>query len=378
LGIFQLPILKIDPSNKSQRQLFIDLPFELYKDNSNWVPPIQLDTLKYFDTNRNPFFQHGNAVFFVYLSAAGKPLGRIAGLINYKYNQFNNETTGFFYLFESINDNKVSRELFSSVQLWFSQNNIKKIIGSKGFSTLDGIGILIEGFDHKPALGLPYNPEYYQHLIEDSGFLPETDLLSAVLDNTFTIPEKVIRASELLQNKKNFRVIQFKSKKEIVKFIPKLMELYNEAISGTTGNIPLTDRDIRSMADQLLWFADPSLIKIIMLHEKPIGFLLGYPDISNALIQTNGRFLPFGWIHLLQEANKTVHFNINGAGILNSYRGSGASAILYHEIYNSLKHSRYKHGEIVQIGADNSKMQLEAEALGIRFNKRHRLYFKNI
>jgi len=138
--------------------------------------------------------------------------------------------------------------------------------------------------------------------------------------------------------------------------------------------VPLTDEEVKAMTDQLLWFADPRLIKIIMKDDEPVGFLFGYPDISAALQKTRGKIFPFGWIELLLELKRTNWMNLNGAGMVEKYRGLGGTAILFSEMFKSVVESPYRYADLVQIGLDNDKMQRELRELGIDFYKSHCMY----
>jgi hypothetical protein len=161
--------------------------------------------------------------------------------------------------------------------------------------------------------------------------------------------------------------------------IPHIKELYNSAIEGTTGNTPLTDAEMDTLANQLLWLADPKLIKLVMKEDKAVGFLFAYPDVSAALQKTKGKLFPFGWLTLLRELKRTNWLNINGAGLLPEYRGSGGTAILYSEIFKSVRESgQFKHAEVVQIGVENEAMQREMENFGIDFYKTHRTYVRDL
>jgi hypothetical protein len=154
-----------------------------------------------------------------------------------------------------------------------------------------------------------------------------------------------------------------------------LRDLYNDSLEGTTGNFPLTDGEVNAMANQLIWLADPKLIKMVMKDKKIVGFLFAYPDISAALQKTRGRLFPFGWLTLFRELQRTDWININGAGLLPEYRGSGGTAILYSEMFKSVtENPRYRHAEVVQIGVENENMQRELENFGIDFYKIHRTY----
>jgi hypothetical protein len=153
-----------------------------------------------------------------------------------------------------------------------------------------------------------------------------------------------------------------------------LQELYNNAIEGTSGNYPITNDEAKTMADQLYWFADPKMIKIIMKDDRPVGFLFAYPDISSALQRSKGRLFPFGWLDILITSRTTKTVDINGAGMIEEYRGSGGTAILISELRKSGQDSRYTLGEVVQIGADNERMVRELTNVGITFHKKHSLY----
>jgi hypothetical protein len=157
-----------------------------------------------------------------------------------------------------------------------------------------------------------------------------------------------------------------------------LRDLYNSSFTEHDGNIPLTDEDVKGIANQMLWFADPKLIKIVMKGEQPVGFLIAYPDISAAVQRTRGKMFPLGWLQMILELKRTKWININGAGMLEAYRGSGGTAILFSEMYKSVAESRYRFADLVQIGSENDNMQREMRKFGIDFYKTHRLYVREI
>jgi hypothetical protein len=147
-------------------------------------------------------------------------------------------------------------------------------------------------------------------------------------------------------------------------------------MEGTTGNVPLSEQEVNKIVDQLIWFANPRLIKIIEKDDKLVGYLLAYPDVSAAVKKINGQVLPFGWVKLLREMRQSEWVNINGAGILEQYQGLGGTAILFSEMYKSVTEGGFKYADLVQIGVDNDKMQRELRDLGIDFYKTHRMYHR--
>jgi hypothetical protein len=187
-------------------------------------------------------------------------------------------------------------------------------------------------------------------------------------------PEKIHQVAEIVQKRRGLRVARFKSRRDLLALLPKLQAMYNSSLGDTTGNTPLTDADMRALVNQLYWFADPKLIKIVMKGDEPVGFSLAYPDISAALRRTRGRLFPFGWIDMWLELRRTKWVNLNGAGIAEKYRGLGGTALLFSEMHKSVIEGGFEHADIVQIGVDNDKMQRELRDLGIDFYKTHRMY----
>jgi hypothetical protein len=167
------------------------------------------------------------------------------------------------------------------------------------------------------------------------------------------------------------------SRRDLRKLVSYLKELYNSSVTTGEGTSPLSDEEVDAMANQLIWLADPKLVKLVMKDDKAVGFLIAYPDVSAALQKTRGRLFPLGWLTLLLELRRTDWININGAALLPEYRGSGGTAILYSEMFKSVtENPRYKHVDVVQIGVENENMQRELENFGIDFYKLHRLYKK--
>ena len=252
------------------------------------------------------------------------------------------------------------------------------MVGPKGFTALDGLGLLIKGYEHRPAFGITYNPAYYPGLIESAGFKSQSDIVSGYLSPHTSFPEKIHEISKLVQKRRGLKIINFSNKRELRKMVPKIMDMYNDMVQGTSGNMPLTADEVNMIAKQLILFADPHLIKIIEKDDRFVGFLFAYPDISAAIQATNGQLYPFGWFQLYREMKRTNWVNINGAGIIEQYQGLGGTAILFSEMYKSILDGGFEHAELVQIGVDNTKMQRELGELGIDFYKTHRIYQCNL
>jgi len=238
----------------------------------------------------------------------------------------------------------------------------------------------VQGFEHRPAFGMPYSLSHYPDLVEAAGFKACGETVSGYLcRETARFPERIHALAERVAGRRGLKVINYRNRRKLKGLVPHLKQLYNDSLEGTAGNYPLDDEDVAALAGQLLWFADPSLIKLVKKDDRIVGFLFAYPDISAALQKTNGRLFPFGWIQLLAELRRTEWININGAGMLEEYRGLGGTAILFSEIAKSLMDNpHFAHADIVQIGTDNDAMQREMKNFGIEFYKKHRLYTRDL
>jgi hypothetical protein len=198
-------IVQLDLINRKQARDFLHLPFRIYADVPQWVPPLEMDAKRMLDLRRNPFFRHSEAAFF--LAYKGDiPVGRIAALNNRHYNDFNHSRTAFFWLFESKDSLEVASGLFEAAFAWARSQGLAQIVGPKGFTPLDGFGLLVKGFEHRPAFGLPYNPAYYAPLIEAQGFTVQAEADSGYLGEGIQFPPRVQEMADLIAKRRGLRI----------------------------------------------------------------------------------------------------------------------------------------------------------------------------
>ncbi len=373
-----MKIIEISHQDRRNQKAFINFPFDLYKDNPHWVPPLRTDIRKIFKPNY-PFYKYGEAVFLLAVSDQGKVLGRLAVANNHRYNHFHKSKTAFFYYFESVNDLTVAKALFSHGFDWAQRQGLDRILGPKGLTVLDGFGMLIEGFEYQPAFGQPYNYPYYPEIIETLGFTKVTDVFTGWIDHNTEVPEKISKAARIVKKKLGFTIPLLKTKADLKKVLKEFQRLYNESLAAHAGNPPVTDEDMDNMVSQLLWIADPRLIKLIYKDGKAVGWLLVYPDVGAALQRINGRLWPFGWLHILLESKRTHWVNMNGLGVIEEYRRLGGTALLYDEFHKSvLESGQYNYAEMLQIREENINSLLEVANVGSNFHKTHRQYEKRL
>ncbi|MCK5343388.1 MAG: hypothetical protein KAR20_08280, partial [Candidatus Heimdallarchaeota archaeon] len=262
----------IDTEDKFDVNKFIQLPFDLYRKNPCWVPQMRSDTRFILDRSSYPFYQHSAADFFI-AENNGKTLGRISAISNSRFNKSNQLNTAFFYFFDSIDDSEVSNALFKAAFNWARERGHNHVYGPKGLLQGDGIGLLVEGFDQIPAIGISYNFPYYDKLVKQAGFQKKFDYYSGYLDTTIGLSEKVKRVAEKVKERSGFWVKEFNSKEELLAIAPELRQVYNSAFSGSEGFSPITEDEITLIAKRMLSIADPRLIKLVYKGDQIIGFL---------------------------------------------------------------------------------------------------------
>jgi len=368
-----LRVRRIDTFNKKDVRKFIQFPFDLYKGNPYWVPQLRQDTRKVLDKATHPFYQHSDADFFL-AEDNKKVIGRIAAISNSRSNAANDLDSVFFYYYESIDDSVVSGSLFKAVIDWAKEKGHTQVYGPKGLLQGDGIGLLVKGFDYIPAVGIPYNFEYYDRLVKDAGFKKKFDYFSGYVDIEAGLSDKVRRVAEKVKKRSGFWVRKFETKEEIMAITSELRLVYNCAFAGSEGFSPITEEEIIIIAKRMLSVADPRLIKLVYKGDNIIGFLFSYPNICRGLQKTNGRLFPFGWFHLMRDFKTTKYMDSNGIGILPEYQGLGPTAVMYTEFEKTFREFNFEHVETVQTREDNVASLGESSHFVMDWVKTHRIY----
>lgn len=365
--------LKIRPiASKQDVNAFIRFLWNIYKNYPAWVPPLMMDRKKLIDREKNPFYKHTDAEFYL-AEHEGEVVGRIAAIVNYNHNKEHEENIGFFGFFECINDQTVANALFDKAREYLQAHSMTAMRGPFNPSVNDEIGLLIEGFDISPTVMMTYNPPYYIELIENYGFKKIKDLYAYLLDQKTVYTDRFNRAHELVKQRQNiaFRTFDMKHFKDEVE---KVKGLYNKAWARNWGAVPMTNEEFDALAADLKMIIVPELVIFAEKDGKPIGFALSLPDINIALkYNKNGYFLP-GLYHLLTKKKKINLVRIITLGVLPEYLSTGAGAALFYETAINAKKLGYSYGEASWILEDNERMTKSAEAMQGIINKRYRIY----
>ncbi len=366
----------VDTSNKAQVRQFVEFPYRLYRDCPQWVPPLFMDAYLPLNRPKHPFFEHSEADFFIALRN-GEVVGRICVGINKPFNTYHGTRKAQFSYFESVDDQDVARALFEVAVDWARQRGMDTLIGPKGLSAFEGYGILERGFEHRQMMTMTnYNYAYYPKLLEALGFEKEVDFVSCYLPSAaFRIPERVERIARRVLQRGKLWVKNFHSKRELLRWAPRIGETYNKAFIHNWEYYPFSPREIQYAVANVFLVANPRLIKIILHEEEIVGFLFAFPDVSAAMQRARGRLFPFGLVDILLEMNRTRSVSANGMGILPEYQGMGGNALLYYEMGKTLmEFRRFEHVEMTQVAETATQMRADLKNLnGVEY-KNHRVY----
>ena len=351
---------------------FIRLPWKIYKDHSCWVPPLVSERKQFLNPKINPFFDRAEVKLFLAEDERGTPLGRIALVHDHVYQESYSKNTGIMGMFESVDDKSVSRLLFNHAKEWCKERGFEKLIGPLNLSTNHECGLMVDGFDLPPMLGIPYNPNYYEKHLEEWGFRKLKDLVSFKLD-LIGIPEYLQTAACKLENRGRFnlRPLNLARFEEEMKII---WEIYNSAWDKNWGFVPMTYKEFAFAAGQIKPFVNPEFCLIAEIKGEGVGFSLALPDINQVLIELNGNLFPFGWAKFLWKKNKIDSYRVITLGVKKNFRRLGIDAYMYFELMSKFIQKKIKWIEMSWMLEDNVDIIKPMLKIGGTIYKRHRIY----
>ena len=353
---------------------FLRLPFSLYSKDNFYVPPLMKEIRKHF-SEENPFFHHAKVRYFL-AKKEGKIEGRIVSIVNRQHIEFHKEKAGFFGFFEASNDYKIASALLDTASKALRKEGMTVMRGPMNFSTNEECGFLIEGFNSPPMLMTPYNPPYYNSLMEKCGMLKAKDLYAYILDMPEEPPEKVLRVAEIAEKSgvraRPFDLRKFDSEMKI------FQEVYNSAWEKNWGFLPLNDEELAYLGKNLKPVIIPELIWIAEKDGAPVGFLGLLPDFNFVLKHMNGKMNPVSIIKALYYSKKIEDLRLLLLGIKAEYRNRGVDALLFREGFYKVKKGGYKRVEFSWILEDNIPIQRIVDMIGGRLYKKYRIYEKRL
>jgi hypothetical protein len=364
----------IEAKTEKDLDAFIKLPFALYSKDPFYVPPLINEIKKQFSDN-NPFFLHATVKYFI-ATKNGKPEGRIISIINQRHIEFHHEKVGFFGFFESINDQEVVSALLDMASETLKKGGMEIMRGPMNFSTNEECGFLIEGFNTPPMLMTPYNPDYYNDLMEKHGMTKSKDLYAYIYDVSEDLPEKVLRVAKIAA-KKGVSIRPL-NKKNFGYDMNIFKDVYNSAWEKNWGFIPLTNQELAYLGNGLKTIVVPDLTLIAEKNQEPVAFMGLLPDFNFVLKHMKGKLNPISIAKAFYYSKKIKDLRLLLLGIKAAYRNKGVDALLFREGLKGIKKGGYKRVEFSWILEDNIPVQRLVEMIGGRLYKKYRIYEKKL
>jgi GNAT superfamily N-acetyltransferase len=378
--------LRITPV-KTEKELmeFISFPWEVYKGNSYWVPPLISERVEFLDREKNAFFEHAEAEYYT-ARRGDKVVGTIAAFTNHLYNEFQGVNWGFFGLFEVLEDPEAARALLRAAESWARVAGRDKLVGPAQFSTNDEVGLLIDSYDDPPRLLMTYNPPYYVDYVESAGFTKARDLWAYELSlDEFirNIPEKLPRVVEKTKKRYGY-IIRPINMKDFDREVERFKKIYNTSWEKNWGFVPMTDPEFEKLASDLKQILDPNLVLMVEHEGEVIGASLSVEDVSQALIRAYPRpgtpelwtMLKLLWHWKVQS--KITWMRTIALGVLPEHRKHGVDAMMYLETAYRAQAKGIKKVEMSWILDNNEPMNRAIQMLGGEVYKTYRMYEKEL
>lgn len=363
----------------AERKRFIQFPWQIYRDDPCWVPPLVEDMRGFIAPKKGVFFQNGEALLLL-AYRNGRPVGRVSAQVSRRHHAIYNDGKGFFGFFECENDPEVAATLFQHAERYLKDRGCTSVEGPYNFTIYDEIGVLVDGFDSMPYLMNVHNPPYYGDLLEHVGFHKAVDwyafriTANAVRQNW---PARLERLSDRIANRKGVRIrpmerAHFWRDATIVKSI------FNQAWSRNFGHVPMTDNEFQRVASGLKHMLIPELSFVAEVNGQPVGFALSSYDANPIVREVDGRLFPLGFIKLIRKTKQAKRFRMMLMGVLEEYRNRGYEVAFYVQTIRRGLELGMVECEVSNIVESNEPMLKSLENLPTERYKTYRTYQKTL
>lgn len=315
---------------------FVKFPFKLYKNHPYWVPPIINDEVNYFDPEKNQMLK--DVYFKLFLVKKDNDIvGRAAIIINWKEVNEQGKKNLRFGWYDVIDDVEVTKILLQEAEKIAKEYHLETIEGPIGFTNLDKVGIITEGYDYLGSMGTWYNYPYYVNHLQALGFKIEKTYIQNKFDFPEILPDAFIRANEMVKKRYGLKPVKLNSTNDILKYADQIFDLFNKTYSRLKSFVEITDEQKDFLKKQFIPFINPDYIQLIVdENDKLLAYGITMPSFSKALQKANGRLFPIGFLYLLyaKKYSKTVEFYL--ISIDEAYQNKGVIAIIFYEMKKSL------------------------------------------
>ena len=368
-------------ASRKEMELFCSFPNVLYKGNPYYVPTLEADDFKTFDRKQNAAFEFCQAEYFLAYKD-GKLVGRCAAIINPRANEAWKCRKVRFGWIDFIDDTEVSAALLKSVEKWGKERGMEEIEGPLGFTDFDTEGMLVEGFEEEGTLITFYNHEYYKHHLEALGYRKCTDWLERRITIPEKLDEKYLKLARIVAERNKIHVVRY-TRKEIKRMDigQKLFDLVNRTYCKLYGYSILSKKQIDQYVKLYLSLVDLRYVSFVNdENDNLVAFGVMLPSMNEALHKSGGRYLPFGWWHLLKALyfSKADTIEMLLIAVEPSLQSKGVPAMLITDLFSRVVEGGFKYAETNPELEDNYAVANLWNGFDLRQHRRRRVYGKAI
>ena len=364
-------------AGKKDLKTFLYLPEKIHAGRPNWVPPIIMDDKKYFNPKKNKAFTYCDVIMLLAFRE-GKPVGRIMGIINRRFNEYRGTKIVRFGYIEAYEDREVVNALVGRIEDWGRKKGLTEIIGPYGFSDQDPEGFIIEGFENRATIATYYNTEWMPGYVADLGYAKDVEYFVYKIEIPKEMPELYKKLYERIMRRGNFRILEFKKRKELKPWIVPIFTLMNECYINNNiyGYAPLDEKEMNDLSKRYLPVVDPRFVKAVLHGDELASFIIAMPDMTAGIQKCRGRLFPFGFIHVLRAAKKTKQLDLLLGAVKEKYRGCGLDALMGFKTFESAWEAGYEILDTHHEMEANVRVRSEMERMGGKKYKLFRVFKK--
>jgi len=364
--------------NKRQQREFMELIWRLYKGDPNWIPPIRFNQEELVGFRPHPFYENAKCRAFI-AEKDGKVVGRIVAIVNHGHNKRYNEKRGFYGFFDCIDDQDAANALFTEACRYLKSEGMDDVRGPCNPSLNYEIGNLVEGFDTPPTFMMTYNWPYYEKLIKGFGFEKVQDLYA--FEGKFEMLKNIDPKLKFVidEVKRRFNVtLRPASRRKFRDEVRLFFKIYNEALQGTWGFVPLSDAECQGLGNSLKMLVDPAITSIVEVDGRPVGVCMGLPDYNPLIKKINGKLFPFGFLTLLFGRRKIKKIRLMSTNVIPEYQRWGLGLVVLERMLPDCLARGIVEAEFSWVLESNHLSRGSLERAGTKRIKTYRLYDRTL
>lgn len=359
-------------------EVFIRFPDQIYKGSQYYIPALHSNQKATLSSGKNPAFEYCEARYWLAFDGP-KAVGRIAGIINHRYNEERNQKFMRIGWLDFIENQNVLEVLLGVVEGWAREKGMEHMHGPLGFTSFDASGVLIDGFEEWPTSFGKYNFSYYDPMLQKAGYNKDVDWVEYNIKVPDQLPPRLPAAAEIVKKRYGVRQANLKSKKDILKYAHEVFYLINQAYGHLYGFSSLTEKQIENLINEFFSLIHVDYVSIV-LNEKDeiVSFGIVMPSLTKALKKANGKLFPFGILRIMAALRYNDTVDMLLIGVRPDYQGKGVHVLLFEKIFKTFKDRGIKHVETTRELEDNQKVQQLWAGYETRLHKKARCYIKAV